>query len=403
MKILQLTRDFTLNGGIGVYVRSLKALLNVRSHQVAVICSEGPADGDASVWRVPRYDEFGHPGASVTREEVLSIAAEFDPDVVLIHAMDDYDLERLLRDRYAVARFVHNHVYCSSGIDHETASKAPCCRSQGVACALGFILQRCWHTRHPVTAATFYRRAASAVASLRSSSLVFAGSRYLRDRLVRNGVDWERVALAPYFPAVSGAAMVPLCSRAAGANLLFVGRIVPDKGLDYLLQALRDLPGDWRLVVNGDGPGLDRATALARRLRLDSRIEFAGWTGRERLLECYEAADIVVVPSVWPEPFGLVGIEAMAYGKPVVAFRSGAIPEWLAHGETGYLVDTGSVDGLRRRIGELLANPDLRHRMGGAAKERVLAEFSPDRHAAALLHGLEHIAGALPLRRSGCA
>jgi len=389
VKILQLTRDYIRNGGIGSYVQDLTALLEAAHHEVAVICSEGAAgDGPAIVERIAGFDEFAHPNARANRERALALAASFEPDIVLVHAMDDFELERLLRRHHAVARFVHNHLYCSSGIDHDRSSLSPCLKPHGRACVIGFLTRRCWRIRDPRTAALFHRRAAAAVAGLRASEVVFAASAYVRGRIVRQGVAPERVVLAPYFTGVPGLPDGSLQLRPDGHTLLFAGRVAPEKGLEHLLRSLRHLSGRWRLVVNGDGPDLARVTALARRLRLLDRIEFTGWSSRQQLLRCYEAADVVVVPSVWPEPFGLVGIEAMAYGKPVVAFRSGGIPEWLVHGETGFLVENGDVAEMGQRIGELLADPQLRLRMARAARDRVWREFSPAQHLAAVDRGL---------------
>ena len=399
MRILQLTRDYARNGGIGSYVQDLAALLLDAGHRVRVVCSNGEAStGKVVVDRVPGFDEFEHHAARATRSEIHAIADEFDPELILVHAMDDYDLEASLRGRHRVARFIHNHQYCSSGIDHATASLEACSQPQGIACVSGFVARRCWRTVNPAVAARQYRRARAAVATLRSSTVLFVASGYVRERVIRNGIDPDRVTVVPYFPGVPGLAGTQPTVRQDGGTLLFVGRLVPEKGLAFLLRSLSGLGGAWRLVVNGDGPALGATIELARRLKLLDRIAFEGWTSRERLLEDYAAADVVIVPSVWPEPFGLVGIEAMSYGTPVVAFRGGGIPEWLSHGETGFLVQNGDVVDLRQRIAELLADPRLRLRMGKAGHDKVVADFSPARHLEAIMTRLN--AGAQPEPRS---
>lgn len=402
MRILQLTRDYARNGGLGSYVQDLTALLHDAGHRVQVVCSHGEAGtADVVVDRVPGFDEFEHHQARATRSKIRAIADEFDPDLVLVHSLDDYDLEASLRDRHRVVRFIHNHQYCSSGIDHATASLEACTQPQGIACISGFVARRCWRTRNPAVAARQYRQARAAMANLRSSTLLFVGSGYVRERVIRNGVDPDRVTVVPYFTGVPGLADTQPTVRQDGGTLLFVGRLYPEKGLAILLRSLSELVGAWRLVVNGDGPALGSAIELARRLKLLDRIVFEGWTSRERLLEDYAAADIVVVPSVWPEPFGLVGIEAMSYGKPVVAFRGGGIPEWLSHGETGFLVQNGDVVELRQRIAELLADPGLRLRMGKAGHDKVVADFSPARHLEAIMTRLNAAAQLEPRPGSG--
>ncbi len=392
MKILQITREYESNGGIGRYVQDLTGALRDAHHETAVMCGQGPAGGGTGVSVVAGCDEFRHANAGANRSAVLEAAASFAPDFVLLHAMDDYRLEAMLRERYRTARFVHNHIYCSSGLDHDTATLAPCARAQGSACVSGYVSRRCWNVRKPTTAASFYGRAAAAVASLRAAPLVFAASQYVRSRLVRHGVDPERIAVAPYFAGVPGAPAQPVTRTGNGNTILYVGRIVPEKGIAYLLQAMRQITAAARLLVNGDGIGRSTALALARRLGIEDRVEFLGWTSPEALLACYREADVVAVPSVWPEPFGLVGIESMAYGKPVVAFRSGAIPEWLSHGETGYAVERGDVAGLAHAIETLLSDSALRERMGCAARARGARDFSRERHVAALMEGLAHAA-----------
>lgn len=389
MRVLQITRDYASNGGIGRYVQDLTAALEGAGHDVAIVCAQGSQSERVAVNVVAGCDEFEHRNARANRAAVMNIAGVVAPDLVLVHAMDDYRLETALRERYRLARFVHNHVYCPSGIDHDVASLRSCERREGKACVAGYLTRRCWSVRRPSTAVTFQRRARAALANARSAPLLFTASRYVRGRLTHNGVDERRVVVAPYFAGVPGAAPRSREPGTSGGTLLYAGRIVPEKGLSYLLRAMRLLGPAVRLVVNGDGPGRRDAIDLARNLGLERRVEFTGWTNRRALFASYQAADVVVVPSVWPEPFGLVGIEAMAYSKPVVAFRSGGIPEWLEDGETGYAVEPGDVAGLARRTADLLADPVLRLQMGYAGRRRACRDFSRDRHLAAIFDGLE--------------
>ncbi|MBI5287636.1 MAG: glycosyltransferase family 4 protein [Chloroflexi bacterium] len=383
MKILQITRDYISNGGIGRYVQDLTAELRHDHDDVAVICGQGSPGPDGGVHVVPGCDDFEHATAPHNRVVVLDLAANFEPDLVFLHAMDDYQLELQLRERYRVARFVHNHVYCPSGIDHDTGSGAPCTSTQGTACVAGYLARRCWYVRNPLTAAAFYRRASAARQSLRSAPLVFTASQYMRQRVIAQGAEPGRVVVAPYFAGIAAPRTDSPPVRPS-RSLLFVGRIVPEKGLHLLIQALTALDDDVRLIVNGDGSARTAAVTLTRNLGLEQRVEFLGWTGREELSDCYCRAAVVVVPSVWPEPFGLVGIEAMACGVPVVGFRSGAIPEWLEDGVTGFLVDPGDVAALAQRLRQLLDDPSLRRRMGCASRSRITERLMPSHHLAAI-------------------
>ena len=106
----------------------------------------------------------------------------------------------------------------------------------------------------------------------------------------------------------------------------------------------------------------------------DSRIRYCGY--QARIEDYYQSSDVVVVPSRWEEPFGLVIIEAGAAGKAVVATRVGGIPEVIADEETGFLVDMGDVRAMTGRVQQLVNSPALRSTMGSAARARIRREFT---------------------------
>ncbi len=169
-----------------------------------------------------------------------------------------------------------------------------------------------------------------------------------------------------------------------------VGRMRPTKGQHSFLHMAGQLaeiaPACRFLVVGGDpfrvGDGYEaRLTALCSQLGLDDRVH---WTGQQAdVRPALEAMDIFVHPGA-PEPFGLVNIEAMAMGKPVVAFGHGALPEIVAQNETGILVPPGDVGALSKSVSSLLENPALSQQMGQAGRRRVEKIFRIERTVAEL-------------------
>jgi glycosyltransferase involved in cell wall biosynthesis len=199
--------------------------------------------------------------------------------------------------------------------------------------------------------------------------------------MVQNGYSRNAVRVLPYFTEIPN-----ISERNSRENLiLFTGRVAPQKGLDVLLRSLKHLKASFRLVVDGDGSDMGKARKLSHALGVEDRVEFVGWAPREEHLAYYRQATVVVVPSVWPEPFGMVGIEAMSYGKPVVAFNVGGIPEWLEHGVTGFLVKPYEIKEMAQRIDILLDNPAVAHEMGMRGRKRVEQDFNKDKHLSALL------------------
>jgi glycosyltransferase involved in cell wall biosynthesis len=110
------------------------------------------------------------------------------------------------------------------------------------------------------------------------------------------------------------------------------------------------------------------------------RVRFLGALDRALVQDLYRQAAVVVVPSVWPEPFGMVGPEAMSFGVPVVAFRVGGVPEWLHDGETGYLVEPRDIYGLAQRIELLLRDAPLARRLGERGRQLVQERFTIPQH-----------------------
>ncbi len=158
--------------------------------------------------------------------------------------------------------------------------------------------------------------------------------------------------------------------------LLCVGRFDPLKRFDLAVSAaalLRERHDVEVVLVGGDlenDPEAGRLSALAASLGMDGRVRFAGTVPHDDLPAYYSAADVLLAPS-WYESFGLVALEAMACGAPVVAARTGGLASLVRDGETGYLVPLHTPELYADRVDVLLANDALREAMGRAGRERA--------------------------------
>jgi glycosyltransferase involved in cell wall biosynthesis len=150
-------------------------------------------------------------------------------------------------------------------------------------------------------------------------------------------------------------------------NILMTGRVDDyAKGLDVLMAASKKL---WLkrkdFIVN-----------VTSRKKIDQPfIKSTGWVPFDRLPRLYKQADICVFPSIWPEPFGLVVVEAMAAGRPVIASKVGGLKQVVVDKETGFLVMPGDADDLAQKLEILLDNSNLRNKMGQKARERVEEKY----------------------------
>ncbi len=166
-------------------------------------------------------------------------------------------------------------------------------------------------------------------------------------------------------------------------RLLYVGRLDPRKGPATPVRALRDLPDHTLTLAGGDEMGFrSELERLARELGVADRLRFVE-VARSEVPGLYAEADAVVVPSVWDEPFGLVPLEAMAAGAPVLATATGGSGEFLLDGVTCLRFPTGDASGLAAAVTRAAADPELRDRLTAAGR-RLAGWLTVDRTAAAL-------------------
>lgn len=216
----------------------------------------------------------------------------------------------------------------------------------------------------------------------RAASRVIVQSELLRRVVVeQHGFSPEKVACIRH--GVDVQKFRPATDRAEWGHVLYVGRLIERKGLEYLLRALaivRKRFPDVQLTVIGDGPMRGRYQTLARKL-LGTNVSFLGAQPQDAVRECMERAYVfcmpsVTVPSGEVETLGVVFLEAMAMQIPPVSFRSGGIPEVVLHGETGFLAEERDIEALAHYLTVLLQQPELRNRMGEAGRRRVEQEFN---------------------------
>jgi glycosyltransferase involved in cell wall biosynthesis len=219
-------------------------------------------------------------------------------------------------------------------------------------------------------------------ASLPQYQAVLVASRHMQEEFLRNGVSADKLHLVPLPTTDLAPDECEPASKAPGGEILFLGRLSPVKGLHYLIQSIpaatEQLKRPLNLTIAGDGPEKAKLQQLALRLRVQAR--FVGWVDKGKKIDLMRAADVLAVPSLWPEPFGLVGIEAGCVGLPAVGYAVGGIGDWLLPGESGELApgNPPTVIGITEALVRALANPthylDLRRASWRMAKRFTLED-----------------------------
>lgn len=363
------------NGGVAAHVKASATLLAQHGLRVAVLAARvdrGEQVPGVTIYHSPEL--FNRNASMSTR---LGGALCSRPDTIHLHQLDDPEIVDALRQSAPVVVSAHAYTACTSGV-HYFRPGHECMRPHGPGCVPNLVARGCAHVRNPRPLPSSYRQAGRGLDALRRADLAISYSSSVDRHLSANGVG--RRAVVPLFTTLVAKAGSGHVTR---RRVVFAGRIVRPKGVGVLIRAARAV--DAEFVICGDGLQLDAMRRLARRLGVQRRVSFRGWLGAEPLARELADASVVVVPSLWPEPFGLIGIEALAAGRPVIASRTGGVLDWLEDGVTGLCVAPGDVRGLARALGELLGDPERQRAMGMAGRELVAARFSAEQHVAAIL------------------
>ena len=329
MRVLITTRHLGIVGGIETYLRVLLHRLVASGFELVVLVEFGDsAEGIMAACKgVPIWTTTG-----MSIEELLAKVERWGPDVVYSHGLENSELEAALAVRFPTVLYAHNYLgTCVSGTKcHARPGYEPCRRRLGPACLALYLPRRCGGL-NPITAVRMYRQERRRQRTFQDYRVVLVASRHMADEVIRNGVPADRVQTVPLFPTGIAPDAVPPAQRPRAGRVLFLGRITSLKGWSHLIDAIPQaatiLGHPLALVVAGDGPDRVKFEVAARRAGVPA--EFLGWVGPERKEAAMRAADVLAVPSVWPEPFGLVGIEGGCVGLPAVAYAVGGIPDWL--------------------------------------------------------------------------
>jgi 1,4-alpha-glucan branching enzyme len=214
----------------------------------------------------------------------------------------------------------------------------------------------------------------------RESDLIICCSRYMaREVTGLFAVDPEKVRVVPNGVEPQSLGVDRWLGRDRATRMvLFMGRLVPEKGVQVLLRAFARLRGqlpDLSLVVAGRGPYEDYLRQLAAELGLDARVCFAGFVDGTRRQQLYREAGLAVFPSLY-EPFGIVALEAMAAQVPVIVSDTGGLSEVVEHGATGFKVPPGDVEALSYYMAHVFLHPEVSRSLCWRAWREILTRYN---------------------------
>ena len=338
--------------------------------------------GDAQQRRGNSVSYFSYPSSFADEREHVTVA-NLDELYSEAHALDilhvHQEVAQIDTAPVPVLRSMHeNQATCPSGSRYLRERGRPCDRHAGpLVCAWGLMVDRCGSIK-PGSVATYYKRYRAdqrVVPAIQTHTV----SEFLRRKMIEAGYPSSRIhtLLHPAPEAHSATPPVSPPPEEGLARFLFVGRVVPSKGVQWLLHAAAMSRSQFEIDIAGDGYYLESTRELARKLGIADRVRFHGWVEPAGILELMSSCRAVVFPSLWHEPAGLVTVEAAARGRAVIASCVGGIPEYADPGFSR-LIEPNNVQDLADTLDEFTRNRELATRMGERGPTLVNARFSPD-------------------------
>ena len=396
MRVLFVNDGISDVGGVQVYIDTVAAELRSRgvTQAIAYCTDSGRHDPESASYWLPRFHVAG-PHA----DEAFDAIRRWAPDVCYVHNMSDLSVERRLATIAPIVKFMHGYFgTCLGGQKmHGFPMPQACHRAFGPACVGLFLPRRCGRVS-PTVLIEELRWTRAQRTLFPQYAAVVVGSDHMRDEYVRNGIQASAVHVNPLFATrpIAARPSVPEVDRVG-----FLGRMTRLKGGDLLVAAVRHASRragrPIALTMIGDGP--QRAEWETQAARLGVRATFTGWVAGAARWDLLGQCAVVALPSVWPEPFGLVGLEAGALGVPALAADVGGVRQWLQDGVNGVLVPAPATpESFGDALARLLGDPARVRQLGEGAR-RVSREMSVTRH----VDRLEPILRAAAIRADAVA
>ena len=391
MKILHVNNNFHFLGGTEQYLYSICHELNQLSYRNIVLHGSPHDNAFNNIaeknYPIPFLDDFNTRLKTELKRQVKSILDNEDPDIVYLHNIHNPYVVEVLTELKPVVKYVHDHEsYCPKGI--RIVNDTLCSNTLSRRCIINAFRgngYRCMGRRgEPFKIVKKIRQMIMNKQAHRNVRKFVVASNHMKNNLLMQGYQDDKIAVIPYFTEIPD----DIIAESQQNNILFVGRVSPEKGLDIFIESLALLEADFRFIIVGDGSPdyVDMLHHKVREKNLEDKVEFCGWIENKRMGDYYAKSAFLVVPSIWPEPFGIIGIEAMAHGRPAISFNVGGIPEWLEDEKTGFLIERMDIKGFARKMDLLLKNKSLRHELGQNAYKRASAIYNKKNHIKKLIH-----------------
>ena len=382
MNILHISDKLEISGGVEVYIDQL--------------CKYGEQCGIANEWiSIQKSAGSGYLFESKKQKKKQFSALKSlvkhltvhcndnNIDIIHVHSISNHSLIRALFKIRSVVRSMHEpRIACPGQGKFWRNSEKICDQPFGLHCFYHAYKEGCCN-RHPKRLLKAYNNVKfETTEGKQNYKAIIVMSEYIENEAIKVGYKKDQLFLNPYFTEpVSDVDLVDQ-SNSEKKSIIFIGRLSRTKGVHYFIECgVRLLEKGYKVQLDivGDGHDADYFKEKIPEKYINDFI-FHGWQTRENINRLLNQSYLMLFPSVYPEAFGISGIEAMMRGKPVVGFDVGGVSTWLKDKVSGHLVEVKNTNELIAKTESLLIDKDLYHTFSRNAQEIALAEFSVDKH-----------------------
>jgi glycosyltransferase involved in cell wall biosynthesis len=386
MNILFVHGSHNETGGDTVYLNLLTAQLALHNVWVHLISIEkGDKKFSVNIRKSTSREHLNFGNLREVNEMIRRYCDEFQIDLIHIHTVHWPSVTENCLTLAPVIKTPHaTDLICPGSYKFYSQQEKVCDVPFGMHCLLDAYTKRCC-SRMPGKLAASYKNVYHEVHDFsRRYKRIVVMSEYVKSECVSAGIDESKISVIPYFT-------MPVPGQGINSpvrRLLYLGRLSQVKGVHVIIEPLAPLlkeNDDVIFDIIGDGPYRKTIEAIVDRMEIRDKVIFHGWKDRDFINDALARSYMLLFPSIYPEAFGISGIEAMMHGKPVVGFDVGGVSTWLTNEVTGFLVPVGDSAKFVEHVQRLLDDGDLKQRMGEKAREIAMKDFSPEQHISKLL------------------
>lgn len=382
MNILHIHERLEECGGTEKHIARLRKIFEAKGFHTRLLVTR-PVNNKQYYW-----NEHEHPDESLVEsiffldQAVIQLLDKYKPDIILVHGISFPTFLSSLFQKATcpIFRYMHEpRMVCPGHVKFWHRSETCCEKPVGSHCLFHAYTEIC-APRNPRKLLNQFRNTRFEItAAVKYYAKIIVASDYMKNEAALGGLPTEKIVKIPPPSDLNPIPFVPV--KSGSYRILFVGRMSPTKGPHILIRLLAPLlqkHSEWQLDFVGDGLIKTVCMELSQQYGISKQTHFHGWKSGADLDAFYQQASIVAFPTIYPEAFGGVGLEAFRHGRAVVGFDVGGVSEWLEDGVNGRLIDLGDTEAFRSSILSLLNDRSSLNQMGEKSNKIVYQHFGPE-------------------------